>query len=493
MSAHPTASAALHELEQLFPDKQIELLTSQMEMAQLPDVVNRLRHCRGGGIVALFTVVPEVVIFRRLRLSRMRMDGVTETDIIPVDEGTLVVGMVKSRVPPKRLQTPKRSSRVPRRVDEPARPEMEVVEGADLRELDLEAIIRRGRGGRWSRTLSAAQRSELFDVIGDLGIAKVAEEQARPTVAGMLAYGHRPDLWLEGARAVVTVDGVERVFAGSIKRIVGEALRWNPLVQRIGAGLVGPALVNALVHRDWSETSRGLPVEVAREGDCIEIRNPGSLVSGWSRGKSRPNPIVYGLLRRQGLAGKRGRGLDAVVRGLERLGARPFGLVGRDGQVRFVMEMPWQRESLIQEETREDVVSAPAATPTEVDFPEQMVPPAAALPSPPVVICPMAAKESVPDPTARLSEPCLSRLSPPKVAARTRRPATTRQSLAERHAEVLDLLCSQGELTTREIIEELGWTRSTTRAVIAALVEDGQVERCVDAARSPSQRYRAIQ
>jgi DNA-binding MarR family transcriptional regulator len=49
-----------------------------------------------------------------------------------------------------------------------------------------------------------------------------------------------------------------------------------------------------------------------------------------------------------------------------------------------------------------------------------------------------------------------------------------------------------GDLTTREILEELGWTRSTTRAVIAALVEDGQVEGCADAVRSPSQRYRVV-
>jgi len=386
----------------------------------------------------------------------------------------------------------RRARRVPRQVAEPVRPELEVGEGADIRELDLEAIVRRVTGSRQNRALSAAERSELFDVIGDLGIAQAVEEQAQPTVAGMLVYGHRPELWLEGARAVVTIDGVERAFVGSIQRIVGEALRWEPLVQCIGVELIGPALVNAFVHRDWSEVSRGQPVKVVREGDRIEIRNPGSLSSGWSRCNSRPNATLHRLLCRQGLAGKRGRGLDAVVRGLERLDARPFSLVGRDGLVRFVMEMPWRREQSSQDATQEDVAMEADVTSIEMDLAEPKVKPPTALTAAPVVICPMAVEEAMPEPTASPSEPSLSRPSLPKAVARTPRPSTTRQSPATRQAEVLDLLCQQGDLTTREIIEALGWTRSTTRAVIAALVDDGQVEGCAAAARSPSQRYRAI-
>ena len=71
MSAHPPAEDAVSELRELFPDKSIEILTSQVEMAQLPDVVGQLRSRRGGGIVLLFTRVPEVEMLHRMRLSRM--------------------------------------------------------------------------------------------------------------------------------------------------------------------------------------------------------------------------------------------------------------------------------------------------------------------------------------------------------------------------------------------------------------------------------------
>ena len=151
MSAHPTAVAAVSELGSLFPDKHIEVLTSQVEVAQLPGVVKRLRNLRGGGIVVLFTKVPEVVVLHQLRLSRMRDDGVTEEKTIPADEGTLVVGMVKSRVPPEKPRPLRRARTEPRPAAEPVRPEMEVVEGADLRELDLRRFGRQLAGKKWRR------------------------------------------------------------------------------------------------------------------------------------------------------------------------------------------------------------------------------------------------------------------------------------------------------------------------------------------------------
>lgn len=491
MSAHPTAVAAVSELGSLFPDKHVEVLTSQVEVAQLPVVVRRLRSLRDGGIVVLFTKVPEVVVLHQLRLSRMRDDGVTEEKTIPVDEGTLVVGMVKSRVPPEKPRPLRRARTEPRPASEPVRTELEVVEGADLRELDLRRFGRQlaGKKGRRKKGCSVAPvpRDELVRY----GLARLVEGQVVPTLAGMLAYGHRPELWIEGACALVAVDGQERTFAGSIQKIVREALRWEPLVHCIGVELIAPALVNAFAHRDWSVGRRDQPVEVLREADRIEIRNPGGLAAGWSQGKVRPNPTLHRLLQLQGMAGRRGRGLDAVVRGLDQLGARPFSLVGRDGLVRFVMEMPWRRELPQVEVPREDLAAVQSDTlhegaPTEAPVVQQST----AMPVP-VVVCPMAAREATPAPIAR-PVVCGSERRPPARSAvePDQEPPSTRRSPAERQVEVIELLGHRGELTTREIIEELGWTRSTTRAVLAALVDDGQVEGCAGAARSPCQRYR---
>ena len=262
MSAHPPAEAAVSALQEQFPDKSIAILTSQVEMAHLPDLVERLRNRPGGGIALLFSQVPEVVMLHRRRLSRMRDDGVTETDTIPVEEGSFAVGMVESRLPPERPKSVKRARRVPRRSEKPVQPvpELEVVEGADLRELDLRAVRRQIAKKNAQRGHGALEKAELRDVVIKRGIARWVDGHLVPTVAAMLVYGIRPELRVEGARAVVTVDGLERAFPGNIKKIVSEVLRWDPLVHGIGAELIGPALVNAFAHRDWSADSRGRPV-----------------------------------------------------------------------------------------------------------------------------------------------------------------------------------------------------------------------------------------
>ncbi len=479
MSAHPPVEAAISELQGLFPDKSIEILTSQIEMAQLPDVVARLRNQRGGGIALLFTQVPEVAILYRLRLSRMRGEGVTETETIPVEEGTFVAGWVESRVAPQKPRPMKRAKTLPRRVEKPAqpKPELEVVEGTDLRELDLRWVRRRIAKKSARRGREASVDAELRDVVIQRGIARRIDGRLIPTVAGMLVYGIRPELWIDGARAVVIADGLERAFGGNIKKILCGVLGWEPLVQGVGEELIGPALVNAFAHREWSADARMQPVAIERQGERFEIRNPGMLASGWSTRSAPRNPTIHRLLRRRGLAGKPACELSAVTLGLERLGALPFSLVGRDGMVRFVLEVPRTTERDERphrdDEALEAVVMQPAVLPTTP------------------AICPMAWKthQAVQQPVTnhapRPSTP--PPLAPPPVE----RPATgIRKGPAERKAEVLELLCDRGEVTTREVVEALDWTRSTTRAVIAALVEEGAIVGCAEAARSPSQRYR---
>jgi hypothetical protein len=497
MSVHPPAEAAVSKLQEQFPDKSIVILTSQVEMAQLPVVVARLRNRRCGGIALLFTQVPEVVVLHRLWLSRMRDDGVTETDIIPVEEGTFVVGMVKSRVPPERPRPVRRVKRGPNRAVKPAipEPELEVVEGADLRELDLSGIRRQIVRKNACPGSEASEQARQREVVVKRGIARWTGGQLVPTVAGLLVYGIRPELWLEGARAVVSVDGLDRVFTGNMKQIVREVLSWEPLVQHVGVELIGPALVNSFAHRDWSAGSRGRPVEVVRQGERIEIRNPGALASGWSTRPAPRNPTIHRLLRRRRLAGKPACGLGAVTRGLERLGALPFSLVGRDGMVRFVIEMPWRAEQVARNERpqgadhrSEERAGEPVSPAHGCEQHGMTVLPAT------LAICPMASRmqSALREPETRDEQP------PSEPAPALPAPSTvelapgSRRSLGVRKAELLELLHQRGEMTTREVVDALDWTRSTTRAVIAAMVEEGAIEGCADAARSPSQRYRVV-
>ena len=481
MSAHPPAEAAVSQLQELFPDKSIEILTSQIDMAQLPDVVERLRNLRGGGIALLFSQVPEVAILHRLRLSRMRGEGVTETDTIPVEEGTFVAGWVESWVPPERPRPAKLAGTLPRRAEKPVRPvpELEVVEGTDLRELDLRWVRRQIARKSAPRSHEAAVEAKLREVVIERGIARRIDGQLIPTLAGMLVYGVRPDLWIEGARAIVSAEGVQRVFAGNIKEIAREVMRWEALVQGVGEELIGPALVNAFAHRDWSANAHRQPVEIERQRDRVEIRNPGSLATGWSTSSAPCNPTIHRLLRRRGLAGKPACGLGAVTIGLERLDAMPFSLVGRDGGVRFVLEMPRTAERVEQPHHDEEAV-------------EERIMPQTVLPAT-VAICPMASRmqqavqQSVTMDGPRPPTPPVLPAPPVRLSA-----SRTRKHPADRKAEVLELFCDRGEMTTREVVKALDWTRSTTRAVIAALVEDGEIEGCAEAARSPSQRYRLV-
>lgn len=64
-------------------------------------------------------------------------------------------------------------------------------------------------------------------------------------------------------------------------------------------------------------------------------------------------------------------------------------------------------------------------------------------------------------------------------------------SAEERERAVLVAL-GDGSRSTGELVGELGWTRSTLRRVLSALVERGVVDQEQPAPQSPGQRYRAV-
>ncbi len=58
-----------------------------------------------------------------------------------------------------------------------------------------------------------------------------------------------------------------------------------------------------------------------------------------------------------------------------------------------------------------------------------------------------------------------------------------------RDAKVLALVEERGSITTRDVIDGLGWSRSTTRDVLARLVREGSLRRVAASVRSPGQAY----
>ncbi len=59
----------------------------------------------------------------------------------------------------------------------------------------------------------------------------------------------------------------------------------------------------------------------------------------------------------------------------------------------------------------------------------------------------------------------------------------------DREAAVLALIDAKGQVTSRDVIEGLGWSRSTTRDVIARMVAVGRMASISLSPRSPFQAY----
>lgn len=181
----------------------------------------------------------------------------------------------------------------------------EPVEGTTLDDLDLRALQRTLQRVRASS--SALRSAEDHVALRRLNILTAPHGDAPVTLAGLLTYGtfpqeHFPQLMVsvvvhppEGDRATRFLDNV--TVRGSIPEIVSEALavvrrnlaarsmmsdfgRTDHLDYPLGA--IREALVNALLHRDYSPVTRGTQIQVELYPDRLVIRSPGGLFGGIS-------------------------------------------------------------------------------------------------------------------------------------------------------------------------------------------------------------------
>jgi len=63
------------------------------------------------------------------------------------------------------------------------------------------------------------------------------------------------------------------------------------------------------------------------------------------------------------------------------------------------------------------------------------------------------------------------------------------RSLEDRQQDVLDLLVEGGQQTRRQLQASLGWSRSTLRNVLEALIAEGRVMPSAEPVRSPFRTY----
>jgi len=294
------------------------------------------------------------------------------------------------------------------------------------------------------------------------GIAYVQPGGVVPTVAGLVAVGLRPDLVLPGMAVRVIVEGKgEHRFVGNALELVDRVPELPVLNESVGRGVLIELLVNALAHRDWSVKARSQPIVLKRSADKLELSHPGSLDR-----REPPNPTLLRLLVCLGLADGKGQGLPRLRNRVSEEGnGGPF-LQAKGGVVTATVTLPTELPGWLLGEEPEPESESQAK---QDEAPAQNVVPEQPTPIP-VPVAP-AAPPPVPPPTPA-AEP-----EPPWF------PATPKQQ------QLLDALRGLERATTKELVEALGWPRSSVRDVLASLVKAGQVERLAPFPRSPMQVY----
>ncbi|MBL8115088.1 MAG: putative DNA binding domain-containing protein [Acidobacteria bacterium] len=218
----------------------------------------------------------------------------------------------------------------------------ELRRGAELRSYDEQPLP-------GSEALDFAAASECFAEVRrlrppDLATLRlVTEHQGRvvPTIGGAILFGpdrldHLPDAWVQAG-----------LFAGKDKSVIADraeireyplraidaAIRFVERNTRLGAeiggaarrrdlpavppGALREALVNAVVHSDYSQ--RGAPIRVAVFDDRVEVENPGILLPGLTvedlaEGVSRlRNHVIGRVFQELGIVEQWGSGIQRMT------------------------------------------------------------------------------------------------------------------------------------------------------------------------------------
>ncbi len=117
-------------------------------------------------------------------------------------------------------------------------------------------------------------------------------------------------------------------------------------VWSIPLGILREAVINALVHADYSQ--RGAPIRIAFFDDRIEIENPGILLPGMTvkdmkEGISRiRNPVIARLFREMNLIEQWGTGVPRMFKQAQELGLPEPQIVELGMRVRFIVHLAEQ-------------------------------------------------------------------------------------------------------------------------------------------------------
>lgn len=243
--------------------------------------------------------------------------------------------------------------------------ELRVVERADRDSFDSNALAEYFVKLRRTKPNLASQPDEkILQLQGFV-------DQGRPTVAGIVVLGEYPQAYFPQLSVVATVvDGTQigdvgpsgerfidnRRIEGTLGQMLEATLafvrrntRCATIVDESGARAdrseypqtaVREAVLNALVHRDYSAHTDGSPIRVMLFDDRLEIESPGGLYGrttieglGKEAGDTR-NPFIAGAMEVLGETENRFSGIPTIANELRRAGLPPAVFESRRGTFR---------------------------------------------------------------------------------------------------------------------------------------------------------------
>jgi ATP-dependent DNA helicase RecG len=414
--------------------------------------------------------------------------------------------------------------------------DLEPVPGTSVDDLDRDSLLRTlQRVRRDSPTLA---RSSELESLHRIGVVSEVDESAPLTLAGLLTFGVYPQQQFPQLMVSVVVHPPERdrgvrfldnaTLRGPIPDIVDQSLRMlrrnlaaradmteSGRVDRIEYPMaaIREAVVNAVLHRDYSPGTRGTQVQVELFPDRLTIRSPGGLYGN----------VTLDELGTEGISSSRNATLASLLSDTYMPNAAELVAENRSSGIRTMLEatraeglprpqfrssvssfvVTLERSALLSAEARAWIARVAPGLPTPAheiglamlrhdyvtnaslrQWGLDRVEASRVLHD--LVAAGFAVKEGGRRYAQYVLDPSVREGRPPQD---TRWTSAVAPAAVEPRSLVADALRRVGEASAAELVSSTGLARTTVNTYLRELIDEGLAESS-DAVRSPKRRYR---